>query len=46
MGDKTIKTLLVALVVGAVGVFFKTAWDDAEEAAEPSYRWFDKNRWE
>lgn len=44
--DKTIMTLMAAVVVGAVGLFFKGAWNDAEEDAKPSYRWFDKNRWE
>lgn len=46
MRDKTIMTLMAAVAVGAVGVFFKGAWSDAKEAAKPSYRWFDKNRWE
>lgn len=50
MGDTKFKALMVALVVGAVGVFLKGAWDDAQEqiqeAANPPYRWSDKNRWE
>lgn len=50
MEDKTLKVLLVAFAVGTVGVFLKSAWNDAkeqaEEAANPPYRWTDKNRWE
>lgn len=50
MEDRKFKALMVAFAVGAAGVFLKGAWDDAkeqaEEAANPPYRWTDKNRWE
>jgi hypothetical protein len=38
------------IVFGSMGVFFKGAWDDAqqqvEEAADPHVRWTDAARWE
>lgn len=50
MENKTLKVLLAAFAVGVVGVFLRGAWNDAkeqaEEAANPAYRWTDKNRWE
>lgn len=50
MGDLKFKALVVALAAVPVGMFLKGAWDDAkkqaEEAANPPYRWTDKNRWE
>ena len=48
--DKKFTTLLIAMVAVPVGMFLKSVWDDAkeqaEEAANPHVRWFDKNRWE
>lgn len=50
MDDKTGKAMIVFLAVGAVGIFLKSAWDDAKnqakEAANLRPRWTDKNRWE
>jgi hypothetical protein len=50
MEDKTVKRLVLLSAVGAVGMFLKGAWDDAKEqaveAANPRFRWTDKNRWE
>ncbi|CAH0136401.1 hypothetical protein SRABI26_00358 [Arthrobacter sp. Bi26] len=48
--EKTTWAVLGAILVGSIGLFFKDAWDDAqeqaEEAANPRVRWTDKNRWE
>ena len=50
MEDKTVKALMVALFAVPVGIFLKSAWDEAKkqaaEAANPRPRWTDKNRWE
>lgn len=48
--EKTVLAVFVAIGVGLVGIFLKSAWNDAkkqaEEAANPPFRWTDKNRWE
>lgn len=50
MGVKTFKAVILALVAVPVGLFLKSAWDDAEkqaeEAANPRVRWTDAARWE
>lgn len=50
MEVKTVKRLVLLIAAGAVGMFLKGAWVDAkeqaEEAANPQFRWTDKNRWE
>ena len=49
-GNKTIVAVLAAVGFGVVGHFLKSAWNDAkkqaEEDANPPFRWTDKNRWE
>lgn len=50
MGDLVAKVSIGAVIALGIGAFLKSAWDDAqkqaEETANPPYRWTDKNRWE
>lgn len=48
--EKTVLAVFAVIGVGLVTIFLKSAWNDAkkeaEEAANPPFRWTDKNRWE
>lgn len=48
--EKTVLAVGVAFGAVLVTIFLKSAWNDAkkqaEEAANPPFRWTDKNRWE
>lgn len=50
MDEKKVWVVCAAIGVGMLGLFLKSTWNEAkkqaEEAANPPFRWTDKNRWE